>query len=74
VRLSGTLYHELQHYDGVEDERATYEREIEWYRGLRERTADRLSGEEKEHFEWAVASALDSAAAAAVRAVGTFVP
>ena len=33
IRLAGTLFHELQHYQGVEDERVAYEREMAWYRG-----------------------------------------
>ena len=71
IRLAGTLFHELQHYQGVEDEHAAYEREMAWYRGLGERSAERLSGEEGRWFEWAVASALDSAAAARQKATGT---
>ena len=68
IRLAGTLFHEIQHYQGVEDEGAAYEREMAWYRGLGERTADTLEGEERLWFEWAVASALDSAAAAREKA------
>ena len=64
IRLAGTLVHELQHYEGVEDEDAAYEREMAWYRELGERTSDRLSGEDRRWFEWAVASAIESAAAA----------
>ena len=64
IRLAGTLFHELQHYQGVEDEHAAYEREMAWYRGLGEQAADRLEGEERRRFDWAVASALESAAAA----------
>ena len=71
IRLAGTLFHELQHYQGVEDERAAYEREMAWYRDLGERSAERLSGEEGRWFEWAVASALESAAAARQKATGT---
>ena len=74
IRLAGTLFHELQHYQGVEDERIAYEREMAWYRGLGERTADRLSGEERRSFDWAVASALESAAAAREKATGTTSP
>jgi hypothetical protein len=68
IRLAGTLFHELQHFEGVEDEDAAYEREIEWYRGLGERTAGRLDGDEKRWFEWALASALESAVAAREKA------
>ena len=61
IRLAGTLFHELQHYEGVQDEGAAYEREMAWYRDLGERNAERLAGEEGRWFDWAVASALDSA-------------
>jgi hypothetical protein len=74
VCLAGTLYHELQHYRGVEDERAAYELEMAWYRALWERTASRLSGEDRRWFEWAVESALQSAAMARRRATGALPP
>jgi hypothetical protein len=64
IRLAGTLLHELQHYEGLEDEAETYEREIDWYYGLREQMADRLEGEERHWFEWAVDSAIETAFAA----------
>ena len=71
IRLAGTLFHELQHYQGVEDERVAYEREMDWYRGLGEWSAERRSGDEGRRFEWAVASALESASAASQKATGT---
>jgi hypothetical protein len=71
IRLAGTLFHELQHYQGVEDEGVAYEREMDWYRGLGEGSAERLSGEQGRRFEWAVASALESASAASQKATGT---
>jgi hypothetical protein len=64
IRLAGTLYHEVQHYEGLEDEGATYDREEAWYRGLGERMLPSLQGEAQLQFEWAVDSALKSAAAA----------
>jgi hypothetical protein len=70
IVLAGTLYHELQHYDGLEDEVATYGREVEWYERLGERVAERLRGERRRWFEWAVASAVESALAARERATG----
>jgi hypothetical protein len=69
ICLAGTLYHELQHYQGVEDERVAYEREMVWYGELGERAAAALSGDERRSFEWAVASALQSAAAARRKAL-----
>ena len=50
---------------------ATYEREIAWYRGLRERLLGRLGGEERRWFEWAVDSAIQTATAARDRAMGS---
>ena len=64
IRLAGTLVHELQHYAGLEDEAATYEREVAWYEGLRARMLERLAGEERRWFEWAVDSAIETALAA----------
>jgi hypothetical protein len=68
IRLAGTLYHELQHYRGLEDERATYDREIAWYRRLREAVLPGLRGEAARWFEWAVDSARQSAEAAREKA------
>jgi hypothetical protein len=70
IRLAGTLYHELQHYGGLEDEGATYDREIAWYRRLRDTVLPGLRGERARWFEWAVDSALDSAAKAREKATG----
>jgi hypothetical protein len=71
IRLAGTLFHELQHADGVEDEGTAYEREMEFYERLGERNAERLEGEDRRWFEWAVASALESAVAAREKATVT---
>jgi hypothetical protein len=71
IRLAGTLFHELQHYGGLEDEGATYDREIAWYRRLREAVLPELRGEAARWFEWAVDSALESAQAAREKATGT---
>jgi hypothetical protein len=70
IRLAGTLLHELQHYQGLEDETATYEQEIQWYEDLRERRLDLLGGEERRLFEWAVDSAIETAGAAREKAEG----
>jgi hypothetical protein len=69
IRLAGTLYHELQHYEGLESEPATYEREIDWYLGLREAMIDGLEGDKRRWFEWAVDSAIETAVAAREKAV-----
>jgi hypothetical protein len=68
IRLAGTLYHEVLHSEGVEDEDAVYDREMAWYRDLGETNADRLEGEEGRWFDWAVESAVASAAAAREKA------
>ncbi len=70
IRLAGTLYHERQHFDGLEDEGETYYREIAWYERLRDATVDQLEDEERHWFEWAVESAIQSAAAAREKAEG----
>jgi hypothetical protein len=69
IRLAGTLVHELQHYEGVEDENAAYEREIEWYHELGDRAAEVVVGDARPEFVWALASALASAEAAREKAV-----
>jgi len=70
IRLAGTLYHELQHYEGLEDEAATYDREIEWYRRVRPSVLRGVEGERAHWLEWAVDSAIESALAARERATG----
>lgn len=70
IRLAGTLFHELQHHNGLADEAATYDREVEWYRSLRQNVLAGLEGEEARLFEWAVDSAIDSALAAREKATG----
>jgi hypothetical protein len=68
IRLAGTLLHELQHHEGLEDEAETYDREIAWYRHLREGRLERPEGEDRHWFEWAVDSAIQSAEAAREKA------
>jgi hypothetical protein len=68
IRLAGTLFHELQHYGGLEDEAATYDREIAWYGRLRDAVLPGLEGERARWFEWAVDSAVESAEAAREKA------
>jgi hypothetical protein len=70
ISLAGTLFHELQHAGGLEDEGATYDREIAFYQALGDSQLPRLEGEKKRWFEWAVASAVESARAARAKAVG----
>lgn len=69
LRLAGTLVHELQHHAGVVGEGPAYDRETAWYRQLGERVAARLEGEELRQFDWALESALASAAAAREKAL-----
>jgi hypothetical protein len=68
IRLAGTLFHELQHYSGLEDEKTAYDREVEWYRSLRQDRLAGLEGEAAKSFEWAVDSAIESALAARQKA------
>jgi hypothetical protein len=70
IRLAGTLFHELQHHNGLADETATYDREVEWYRSLRQDVLAGLEGEAARWFEWAVDSAIASALAAREKAEG----
>jgi hypothetical protein len=74
IRLAGTLYHELQHYEGLEDEGATYDREIAWYRALRAPALRGLEGERARWCEWAIDSAVESALAARETATGKLAP
>jgi hypothetical protein len=70
IRLAGTLFHELAHHDGLVDETATYDREVAWYRSLRQEVLPGLAGEDARFFEWAVDSAIKSALAARETATG----
>ena len=70
LRLAGTLLHELQHYEGLEDEGATYDREIEWYEEVRDAALHGLAGEEERWAGWAIDSAVESARAARETATG----
>lgn len=74
IRLAGTLFHELQHHNGLEDETATYDREVEWYRSLRQDVLPGLAGEAARLFEWAVDSAIESALAAREKATSAAAP
>jgi len=73
IRLGGTLYHELQHYEGELDEAVVYQRESEWYESLNRTNGVRtLEGTDLERTLWAIDSAIlgaNAAAAAAAEAV-----
>ena len=69
IRLGGTLYHELQHYQGELDEAVVYERESDWYESLIRTNGFRtLEGPALERTRWAIDSAILSANAAATAA------
>ena len=69
IRLGGTLYHELQHYEGELDEAVVYRRESEWYEALNRTGSVRvLGGTDLERMRWAIDSAILSADAAAAAA------
>lgn len=62
VSLAGALYHELLHYDGVEEEAETYDREIAWLETLKQAApVAALQGVEREAIEWGIESAILSA-------------
>lgn len=62
VSLAGALYHELLHYDGVEEEAAAYEQEIAWLGTLKHAAPLRaLDDAEREATEWGIELALLSA-------------
>jgi hypothetical protein len=62
ISLAGALRHELAHRDGLLDEAAAYEAEIEWYERLRASPfLASLVPEEREAWEWGIDSAILSA-------------
>lgn len=71
VSLLGALYHELQHWDGIEDEGEVYDVEIAWLERLRERFATDAADQGRA-LAWGVQSAVLSARKA--RAVATGAP
>lgn len=69
VKLGGTLYHELQHLDGVLDEAEAYRREEAWYEEIvRAGYVRRLDGEAMRRYNWAIESAVLGAREAARKA------
>jgi hypothetical protein len=71
LSLAGALYHELEHYRGVLDERAAYDAEIAWYETLRvSRWYSGLEEGRKRIYAWALESAILSAREARRRATG----
>ncbi len=61
VGLAGALFHELQHWDGVEEETEAYDREIAWLESLRGSLPSRLTDTERRALEWGIESATLSA-------------
>lgn len=69
IRLGGTLYHELQHLDGVLDEAEAYRREEAWYAGIARAGYVRgLDDEAQRRYNWAIESAALGAREAAKKA------
>jgi len=69
LRLGGTLYHEIQHLDGVLEETVAYRREAAWYTAVAETDYVRgLAGEDQRRYDWALESAILSVGKAAERA------
>jgi hypothetical protein len=66
IRLGGTLFHELQHYDGVLEESEAYQREAAWYAAIaRSGYLRQLQGQDKRGYDWAIESAVLSVLKAA---------
>lgn len=59
--LAGALFHELQHWDGVDDEAQAYDREIAWLEALRASLPSQLTDAERAALEWGIESATLSA-------------
>ncbi|HET7294269.1 MAG TPA: hypothetical protein VFM88_17730 [Vicinamibacteria bacterium] len=72
VSLAGALFHELQHWDGVEDESAAYDLEIAWLESLRGSLPRDLTDPERSALDWGIESAVLSARKA--RALATASP
>lgn len=72
VALAGALFHELQHWDGVEEETAAYDREIAWLEALRASLPPHLTEAERAALDWGIESATLSARKA--RALATATP
>lgn len=70
VSLMGALFHELQHWDGVEDEGRVYDVEIAWLGRLRERVATDAADPEAGALDWGLQSAVLSARKARELALG----
>lgn len=69
IKLGGTLYHELQHLDGVLDEAEAYRREEAWYAGIaRSGYVRGLDDEAQRRYTWAIESAALGAREAARKA------
>ncbi|HJS57865.1 MAG TPA: hypothetical protein VKA01_07155 [Vicinamibacteria bacterium] len=70
VSLVGALFHELQHWEGVEDEALAYEREIAWLEALQHSLPRQVGEGERDAIAWGVESALLSARKARALAAG----
>jgi len=71
VTFAGTLQHEIEHYDGVTDEGAAYDREILWYRALSSTAYYRkMAAEDRRVYDWAIDEAVDNAKRARALAGG----
>ena len=71
LSLGGALAHELAHHDGLVDEAAAYDRELDWYEEVRASPAfTALPAPAREAHDWALESAVLSARAARRRAAG----
>ncbi len=72
LSLGGALRHELAHYDGLTDEAAAYDQELDWYGELRGSPfLASLQGGAREAWSWALDSAVLSAQKAAETAAAS---
>ncbi len=72
VSLAGALFHELRHFDGIEEEAAAYDSEIAWLEALRAAPAVMsLDEPERRAASWGIDSAVLSARKARGLATGS---
>jgi len=70
--LAGALRHELAHRDGMRDEAAAYDAELEWYETVRQAAPlTRMGDEERRAWEWGLDAAVLSARKARETASGS---
>jgi hypothetical protein len=74
VSLAGALYHELQHWAGIEDEAQAYDLEIAWLENLRGSPLATGADAGGRAMDWGIQSAVLSARKARAQATGAAAP